>query len=358
MKIGGRLKAAAFVLTLVAAWAAGGTLRAQAAAGKGDLRVYFIDVEGGQATLFVTPQGDSMLVDVGWSGSNSRDANRIAAAAKLAGLTKIDNVVLTHYHIDHAGGVAQLLAVMPVGRFIDHGPNREDATVEGGPPTVKTYADYEKALASGTAAHMVAKLGDVLPVKGMKVEVVSADGNVIAKPLPGAGENNTACATSPEKALEGNENDRSLGMVITFGRTRILDLGDLTWANERPLMCPENKIGKVDVYIVSHHGFERSSSPALLNGVAPRIAIMDNGGHKGGDPSTFPIIQGSPRLKDLWQLHTVEGANKKNVADDRIANLASARPDQGNYLLLTVHPNGNMAVTNSRNGQTVDYPAK
>jgi competence protein ComEC len=331
---------------------------AKSGGSQGDLRVYFIDVEGGQATLFAMPGGESMLVDTGWPGANGRDADRIVAAAKLAGVTKIDNVVLTHYHVDHAGGIPQLVAKIPVGRFIDHGPNREDASVSGGAPTVAAYAAYQKVLADGKYEHLVAKPGDVLPVKGMKVEVVSADGKVIDRPLKAGGEQNAACANSPLKELEGNENDRSLGMVITFGKTRILDLGDLTWANERPLMCPVNKLGKVDVYVVSHHGFARSGSPALLDAVAPRVAIMDLGGHKGGDPSTFDVIEGSPRLKDLWQLHTVEGREKKNMPDDRIANLAGVTPDAANYLELVVHPNGTMAVTNSRTGKTVEYPAK
>jgi competence protein ComEC len=323
-----------------------------------DLRVYFIDVEGGQATLFVTPQGESLLVDAGWPGFNGRDAERIAAAAKLAGVTKIDNVVLTHYHVDHAGGVPQLVAKIPVGRFIDHGVNREDASVQGSRPTIAAYDAYQKVLADGKYEHLVVKPGDVLPVKGMKVQVVSADGEVIDKPLPQGGQQNAACAKSPEKEAENSENDRSVGMVITFGRTRILDLGDLTWAKERPLMCPVDKLGKVDVYVVSHHGFARSGSPALLDAVAPRVAIMDDGGHKGGDPSTFDVIEGSPRLKDLWQLHAVEGAGKKNMPDDRIANLAGVTPDAANYLELVVHPNGTMAVTNSRTGKTVEYSAK
>jgi competence protein ComEC len=344
---------AALILGIAVAARGQSTSAAQA-----DLRVYFIDVEGGQATLFVMPSGESMLVDTGWPGANGRDADRIAAAAKLAGVTKIDNVVLTHYHVDHAGGVPQLVAKIPVGRFIDHGVNREDASVQGSRPTIAAYDAYQKVLADGKYEHLVVKPGDVLPVKGMKVQVVSADGEVIDKPLSQGGEQNAACAKSPEKKAENSENDRSVGMVITFGRTRILDLGDLTWAKERPLMCPVDKLGKVDVYVVSHHGFDRSGSPALLDAVAPRVAIMDDGGHKGGDPSTFDVIEGSPRLKDLWQLHAVEGAGKKNMPDDRIANLAGVTPDAANYLELVVHPNGTMAVTNSRTGKTVEYPAK
>jgi competence protein ComEC len=344
---------AALILGIAVAARGQSTSAAQA-----DLRVYFIDVEGGQATLFVTPQGESLLVDAGWPGFNGRDAERIAAAAKLADVTKIDDVVLTHYHVDHAGGVPQLVAKIPVGRFIDHGVNREDASVQGSRPTIAAYDAYQKVLADGKYEHLVVKPGDVLPVKGMKVQVVSADGEVIDKPLSQGGEQNAACAKSPEKKAENSENDRSVGMVITFGRTRILDLGDLTWAKERPLMCPVDKLGKVDVYVVSHHGFDRSGSPALLDAVAPRVAIMDDGGHKGGDPSTFDVIEGSPRLKDLWQLHAVEGAGKKNMPDDRIANLAGVTPDAANYLELVVHPNGTMAVTNSRTGKTVEYPAK
>jgi competence protein ComEC len=275
---------------------------------------------------------------------------------KLGGVTKIDNLVLTHYHSDHVGGLPQLVGMIPVGRFIDHGVNRETADAQGGASTIAGFDAYQKVLAEGRAEHMVAKPGDVLPVKGMKVEVVSGDGEVIAKPLAAGGEQNAACAASPVKEVENTENDRSLGMVITFGRTRILDMGDLTWAKERGLMCPVNKIGKFDVYVVSHHGLDRSGSPALLDAIAPRVAIMDNGGHKGGAPSTYVTIAGSPRLQDLWQLHTAEAPDSKNVTDSHIANLPG--PDAGNYLKLTVRMDGSLAVTNSRTGETVEYPAK
>jgi beta-lactamase superfamily II metal-dependent hydrolase len=351
--------------------AVGGAARAQgggehrgptsgARSGRGELQVYFVDVEGGQSTLFVMPGGESLLVDTGSPDSRNpaapRDASRIAAVCKLAGVTKIDNLVVTHYHSDHVGGLPQLVGMVPVGRFIDHGVNREGADVQGGASTIAGYDAYQKVLAEGHAEHLTVKPGDLLPVKAMRVEVVSGDGEVISKPLAAGGEQNAACAASPLKDAENTENDRSLGMVITFGKLRILDLGDMTWNKERPLMCPVDKLGKVDVYIVSHHGLTNSGSPALVDAIAPRVAIMDNGPRKGGSPATFETIEGSSRLKDLWQLHTAEGSDAKhNVAESRIANLPG--PDAGNTLKLTGRMDGSLAVTNGRTGETVEYPA-
>lgn len=319
------------------------------AAGK-DLQIYFVNVEGGQATLFVTPSGESMLVDTGWPGNNGRDADRIAATAKRAGVSRINYVVITHFHEDHVGGVPQLVARIPVETFIDHGENRENTDA----PTVKDWQAYQQVLATGKYKHIVAKPGDVLPIQGMHAEVVSADAATISNPLPGAGQENPACKNAEQYPTDQTENRRSLGMLITFGKLRILDLGDLTHDEEMQLMCPVNKLGKVDIYIVSHHGWNQSSSPVLVNGIAARVAIMDNGAKKGGSPSVWDIIEKAPGLEDLWQLHfSEEGGSAHNVATEFIANPDG--PDAGNYLELVAHADGSFEVFNSRTQQTKEY---
>lgn len=321
-----------------------------ATAGK-DLKIYFIDVEGGQSTLFVTPAGDSLLVDTGWPGKNGRDADRIVAAAKNAGIGKIDYVVITHYHTDHVGGVPQLVERIPVGTFIDHGPLRETNDA----PTVQGHDAYEKVLASGKYKHIVAQPGSVLPVRGMRAVVVSADGAIIAKSLGGAGRSNAGpCRATPKYPVDETENRRSVGVLITFGKLRILDLGDLTHDEEVKLMCPVNKLGKIDIYIVSHHGWDQSSSPALVWGIAPRVAIMDNGAKKGGTPLVWDTIEKSPGLRALWQLHySDEGGERHNVAPDYIANLDG--PDAGNYIEVTAEPSGSFSLFNSRTGRSKGY---
>jgi competence protein ComEC len=329
------------------------SMKSARAANRNDLRIYFIDVEGGQSTLFVTPAGESLLVDTGWPDNSGRDADRILAAARNAGISKIDYAVITHYHVDHVGGVPQLVARIRVGTFIDHGPLRESD-----PATVQVHAAYEKVLATGKYKHKVARPGEILPIRGMRMEVVSADGEVIDKPLPGAGQSNaSACAASPKYSADETENRRSVGMVITFGTLRILDLGDLTHDEEVKLMCPVNKLGKINVLVVSHHGWDQSSSPALVWGIAPRVAIMDNGAKKGGTPSVWDIIEKSPGLETLWQLHySDEGGKAHNVVPEYIANLDG--PDAGNYIELTADPSGSFKVFNSRTRKSKEYPAQ
>ena len=322
------------------------------ASGGDKLQVYFVDVEGGQSTLFVTPTGQSLLIDTGWPGNNGRDADRIVAVAKQAGLSKIDYVLLTHYHVDHAGGVPQLLERIPVGTFIDHGPNREpnDASTETG------WEAYQKLLTGGKYKHLVVKPGDTLPIAGLHAEVVSADGNVIGHPLKGAGAQNLFCAKSEVRPADRTENARSLGIMIDFGKLRILDLGDLTWDKERDLMCPVNKLGKVNILIVSHHGWNQSSSPALVDAIAPDIAIMDNGAKKGGSTPVLDTIRSAPGLQALWQLHfSDEGGQQHNTTEPFIANMPGA--DSGNYLRLTAFHDGKYLVYNSRTQADKTYSA-
>lgn len=317
------------------------------------LRVYFVDVEGGQATLFVTPAGQSLLIDTGWSGHDSRDAKRIVAAAKDAGIRKIDYVLITHYHEDHVGGVPQLAALIPVGTFIDHGENRE-STDES---PVRNYTAYRRLLESGKYKRLVPKPGDRLPIAGIEATVVSADGKVISSPLPGAGRKNFACMSTLPQPEDQTENARSLGTMFTFGKLKIVDLGDLTWDKEQLLMCPFNRLGTVDIYIVSHHGWNQSGSPSLVQGLHPRVAIMDNGAKKGGSPSAWDIIHHSPGLEDLWQLHySEEGGDAHNAPVPFVANTQG--PDQGHYLKLTAWPDGHFAVFNSRTGATKEYQAR
>ena len=321
-------------------------------AAKGALKIFFVDVEGGQSTLFVTPEGRSLLIDTGWPGNGGRDADRIVAAARQAGLTKLDYVLLTHFHDDHVGGVPQLVARIPVGTFLDHGPNRElDKGV-----TEHGFAEYQKVLASTGARHIVEHPGAVLSLGSLSLKVISADGELLRQPLPGAGQPNGFCASSETRAADRTENARSLGVELTFGRLKILDLGDLTWDKEMQLMCPNNVLGKVDILAVSHHGWNQSSSPALVDAVHPRVAIMDNGENKGGSTATLETLSRTPGLDALWQLHySAEGGPAHNAPEAHIANLRGTDP--GNFLQVVARRDGSFEVINSRTGASKAYPA-
>ena len=337
---------AASLVAASAAWAQPGKPAAS------QLHIYFVDVEGGQATLFVPSNGDSLLIDTGWPGHDSRDAKRITTLARQAGLSRIDFVLLTHFHDDHVGGVPQLSALIPIGTFIDHGPNRElnDA------PTVHGYAAYQQTLVSTGVHHIVATPGELLPIRGLKVQVVSADGKLLPASFPGAGQQNPFCAASEQRPADTTENGRSLGVRLTFGKLNILDLGDLTWDRERELMCPINRLGHIDINIVSHHGWYQSSSPALIDAIRAQVAIMNNGAAKGGSPATYKTLSAAPGLERLWQLHySEEGGSANNPADAYLANLKDA---DGNYLEVIADGNGHWKVRNSRTGFQESYTAR
>ena len=311
------------------------------------LNIYFIDVEGGQSTLFVSPSGQSVLVDTGWAGNNGRDASRIMEAAKLAGIRQIDYLVITHYHADHVGGVPQLAARIPILNFVDHGPS-----VEHGVQADGLYDAYRQVRAKGH--HILAQPGEAIPVQGIHVQVLTAAGREIANPLPGAGAPNPFCKGVQRREHDPSENAQSVGILITYGKFRIIDLGDLTWNKELDLVCPSNKIGTVDVYLSTHHGMNLSNCPAIVHVLRPWVAVMNNGATKGGSPEAWQTIHTSPGLEDIWQLHYAEAGGKlHNGAEPYIANVSSG--SDGHYIKLTAFPDGTFTVTNSRNGKSKTY---
>jgi competence protein ComEC len=338
-----------------------------------DLRIAMVDVEGGAAMLFVTPEGKSLLIDTGWApglGGPRRapgtppaapgpsSADRIAAAAASLGVTKIDYLLITHYHLDHLGGLQALLAKLPVGTFIDHGPNREELPPNANPrfSAMAPAGLYPNLTAAYSGhEHITAEVGQKLDIGSMHLEFVTSDGKEISSPLPGAGQPNPACANvAPMDQNGGEENVRSVGTAITFGTTRILDLGDLTWNKEIELLCPTNKIGKVDLYMVTGHGMGLSSSPPTV-ALSPVVALMQNGPTKGGDEAVLKTLQSIPGMA-LWMEHRSVRYPDLNGDQNYIANL-EATPDEGYPVTVDITPGGAITVTNGRNQFSKTYKA-
>ena len=359
-----RLVVVLFALALGSGWPAA---RAQTAK---TLNIYVIDVEGGESTLFVSPSGESLLVDAGWPGFNGRDADRIAAAAKDAGVRQIDHLVITHFHPDHMEGAEQLAARLPIRRFIDHGTTvDQDASSQA---AFQAYANVRRA-----GSHHEARPGDVIPVAGLDVRIIASGGAVLRTPLPGGGGPNPLCSSfTPHgpaitSRVADAEDQRSLSVFVSFAKFRTVIMGDLTWNKEHDLMCPANPLGTVDAYLVSHHGSDTSGAEVLVHALRPRVAIMNNGPRKGGAVQTFQILRASPGLEDLWQNHySIPGGSQHNRPNEFIANLeegtspavvpppAPVHMGPAHWIKLTAGADGSFTVTNSRTGFSKRYPAR
>jgi competence protein ComEC len=324
------------------------------------LDIYFIDVEGGQSTLLVTPKRESLLIDTGWAGngmagsrpgepSQSRDANRIVAAARDAGIKRIDYVLITHFHPDHDGGVPELAQLMPILHFIDHGGLPLEARKDE--ETKNAFDAY--LTVRNKVPHIEPRPGDLLPFKEIDAVIVSSAASTIVKPLPGAGEPNAACDHPPLSPGDSIENPRSTGIVVAFGKFRFLDVGDLSGRPLFDLACPKNVIGSVDAYLVAHHGGADVADPATFAAFKPRVAIMNNGLKKGGSLATYELLHHVPTLEDVWQLHRSEAAGDMNFAVERIAN-----PDEStaHWIKLSAAADGSFRVLNGRTGEWKYYP--
>ncbi len=331
-------------------------LAAAAAAGAAaqNLNIYYIDVEGGAATLIVTPAGESLLVDTGWRRDDNRDARRIHdVAAKQAGLRKLDYVLTTHFHGDHFGGLAALAKLLPIGKYLDHGER-----VETGGGTVSEIWTAYQSLATPDK-RLVMKPGARLPLKGVEASVVASHGEKIARAINGGGPNAALCQNAPRKDPDAGENGRSLGFLLSFGKFQSLHLGDLTWNKDLDLACPQNLLGVVDLYQVTHHGSDTSGAPPHVWAVRPQVAIMNNGPRKGGSPGFFEVLKKSPGIEDIWQVHQALATDKEhNAGEQMIANLTPEADCQGHSLKVTVEPGGRYTVDNSRNGFKKTYAAR
>jgi len=344
-------------------------------AGAQTLDIYVIDVEGGNATLFVTPAHDSLLIDTGNAGAvaSVRDAGRILQAMKDAGVEQIDHLIITHWHGDHFGGLAELASKTTIKEFIDHGPNVQPGELADNFLKTTYPGLYAKA------KHTVAKPGDKILMAGLDVRVVASAGETIKTPLPGAGKANPYCANY--KPGDNNAEDpQSVGIHVAFGKFRTVHLGDLTKNKEFELMCPTNRIGTVDVLLGLHHGQSSSNSEVAVHAMHPRVAIMNDGTRKGGEPDVMKTVHSSPGLEDLWQLHfsllsgqeySVPGMFIANPIDEQqaampIAPLAAPPPGPGAppapvhngtayWIKVSAKQDGSFTVTNSRNGFSKTY---
>ncbi len=323
------------------------------------LDIYFIDVEGGQATLIISPGGETLLFDAGYPGKGkpdpvpgdpnvARDARRIMAAANDANVSRIDYLLVSHFHRDHFGGVMELAQLIPIGTIVDHGTAAQELRAR--PEYQLLLQAYEETRRQSN--HTVPAAGDQIPFKNIDVTVVSSDGAVLEIPINGDDAPNSACDRPLIESSEPYENPRSTGVLIQYGKFRFLDLGDLAGQPLSDLVCPLNPIGTVDVYLVPHHGGADSADPATFEAFRPRVAILNNGAVKGGAPQIFETLREVGWLEDVWQLHRSDNEGSKNFPSTKIANLDT----QTEYWLrVSANADGSFRVLNGRTGSWTNY---
>lgn len=320
------------------------------------LRIHYVDVEGGAATLIVTPAGESILVDAGWPGFDGRDAARIQTAMKRADISVIDHFINTHYHTDHYGGVPELAARVEIRNFYDHGPIESLAEDRDFP---RKYAAYRAAAKNRTTT---LKPGDEIKLQrapgtpAISLHVIASNREVIGVRN---GRPNDACTGVQLKADDPSDNARSVAFILRYGNFDFFDAGDLTWNIEHLLACPSDRVGVVDLYQVTHHGLNSSNNTALLRTLKPTVAIMNNGPRKGGHPDAVRDLRALPSLQALYQVHrNVTTTPEENSPEEFIANLDEAG-DAAHEIIVTVDaPARTFTVTNGRTSVSRNYAVK
>ena len=315
------------------------------------LDIYWIDVEGGAATLIVTPARQSILMDAGWERPDERDARRIQDALRDAGVDRIDYFIASHFHGDHVGGLPALAARVPIGRFVDHGDSVEQSTPRG----LASWDAY-RGVAEGRRRTIAP--GDKLPLRGLEFSFVLAGGETLEEPLLPLGPNPHCEGAELYPGLPpdgGGENARSVGYLVSLGAFQFLNLGDATLDRQYALACPENLLGEVDLYQVPHHG--NGVAPELTWALAPAVAVINNGPRKGGSAEGFQVVARSPRIEGIWQSHRALDTDAAYRADDDLtANLAAEDDCRGHWIKATVAADGrSYSLTNGRNGASRAY---
>jgi hypothetical protein len=356
---------------------------------------YFVDVGHGNATFVISPSGETMLIDVG----TSRTTDRVADFMQQNGIKKIDYLVITHFEEDHMGGAAALAEKVPIVNWVDHGESvtygksdewwmgRRQPWFRPGSGAMDNQRMDRYKTAREKGHHIVVKPGDRVPIKGIEAIIVTGGGNNITKPLQGAGQPNAACAETQPRLEDDAEDGQSLGVLVSVGKFRFINLGDMDWNPSYRLFCPNNLVGTVDVYLITHHAqsFAKTygdnlkpvpggpdqklyywslscCSKAEVWGLHPRVAVLSMGaeGHRAGDDESMRTVDKSPGIEGLWMTEKINGGGEAghNPPDDYIANIGGPRPEKVPGLKIVANPDGGFAFTNMRNGFTKDYPAK
>ena len=346
------------IATAVVVLAAG--LPAAQSPARSTLDIYVVDVEGGNATLFVTPAREAVLIDTGNGGPAAvRDADRIMAAVKDAQISQIDALVTSHWHGDHMGAMAELANRIPIRHYLDHGANVQPAAA------VDEFLEKIYPGLMAKSKHTVVKAGDTLPLKGVAWRFVTSGRQVVPDALAGGGRPNPHCAGFTPHTVNpvsgqpiGNtEDEHSVGSHVAFGKFRALFLADFPYNKEFELMCPVNRVGTTDLLLVSRHGQHSSNSEALVHALRPRVGIINNGVKKGGQPQTMQVLYASPGLEDVWQLHVAQLSGAEYAIPGLfVANIVEDPQHMpAHWIKVTARADGTFTVVNARNGFAKTY---